>query len=181
MGPTSDNTSSTVIVETTKALQPSTAVQSTTDGSDDTTADIPPSYNGKTFIPLIYIHQQPTDNNLLYKAEAQAKCQEIGGALANIYDQTQMNETMSYIRKKATRLHEVYRFHLGMTYDISARQLYLRNGTAISESKFLWRLDNPRLDMAFTQVYLHVNKDPSSDINYLFNYQDSNRQAICEV
>ncbi|XP_039273840.2 uncharacterized protein LOC120347804 [Styela clava] len=154
---------STVRPQTTKVEQ-STDVLSTTvpNGLE---------YDGKLFILLTLINTARSN-----KTEAESRCKEIGGQLANIYNNDHMDRIGDFIRSNF-RIEGSRNFHLGMTYNEN-ESVSFRNGTAVDKTHF-------RRGAVFTKnngklVYLRVTKDEDSVNQYLWNGRDVKRFVLCE-
>nr|XP_039273840.1 uncharacterized protein LOC120347804 [Styela clava] len=152
---------STVRPQTTKVEQ-STDVLSTTvpNGLE---------YDGKLFIPLIGTAKSN-------KIEAESRCNEIGGQLANIYNNDHMDRIGDFIRSNF-EIEGSRSFHLGMTYNEN-ESVSFRNGTAVDKTHFRWGAgftkNNGKL------VYLRVTKNEERVNQYLWNWGDVEKFVLCE-
>ncbi|XP_077974345.1 uncharacterized protein LOC144429964 [Styela clava] len=126
-------------------------------------------YDGKRFVPL---KKRKTN-----KAQAESRCKEIGGKLANIYNDDHMDKILDFIRLNMKA--DYINFHLGMTYDSKAHTVILSNQTKVSESKYRWRKDFPSGDGKL--LYLRVNGVRSKTNQYLWNGEDLDKYVLCEV
>ncbi|XP_077967848.1 uncharacterized protein LOC120326595 [Styela clava] len=138
------------------------------------TADQNQRYYGKIFIPLI--------SELGLHDFASKKCREIGGKLADIQDNTHLDKIMTYIRQNKMEKNGRIPFHLGMQY--KSQQLYFSNATAVPEGNFKWSSGYPHKgDNPYKDMYLQVDREPSSNYQYLFNQDVANNKcyALCEI
>ncbi|XP_039273839.2 uncharacterized protein LOC120347802 isoform X1 [Styela clava] len=155
---------STVRPQTTKVEQ-STDVLSTTvpNGLE---------YDGKLFIPLTPLIITAKSN----KIEAESRCKEFGGQLANIYNDDHMDRIGDFIRSNF-EIGEIKSSHLGMTYNEN-ESVSFRNGTAVDKTHF-------RRGAVFTKnngklVYLRVTKNGERVNQYLWNGGDEEKFVLCE-
>nr|XP_039270057.1 uncharacterized protein LOC120344812 [Styela clava] len=133
-------------------------------------------YDGKIFIPLA--------SEKVSKPSAIAKCQTLGGELANIYNQNPMDKIMTFIRDNKLDGESYKRFHLGMTYDPIDQIISLRNGTEISQSGFKWTRPYPYNGQRYsdwTNMFIEINKDSTSPYQYIGNHPYLNSYVLCEI
>nr|XP_039248556.1 conglutinin-like [Styela clava] len=138
------------------------------------TADMNQRYYGKIFIPLT----SETGGH----DYASKKCREIGGKLADIQDNTHMDQIMTYVRNHKMGNEDRKTFHLGMQY--KSQQLYFSNATAVPEGNFKWWSAYPfKGDIPYKNMYLTVNREPSRGFQYLSNQNvaSENFYALCEI
>ncbi|XP_077968345.1 uncharacterized protein LOC120326351 [Styela clava] len=140
-----------------------------------TRSDNNQSYEGNIFIPLM-------SEKVLRKA-AIKKCKDIGGELANIYNDEHMDRIASYIRNNKIEASLNY-FHLGMTYKDTNNRVSLRNGTLIPGNEFKWRPGCPYGGYKYPfskNVYLLVHSDALSLYQYFCNFNDLDVFVLCEI
>ncbi|XP_077975391.1 uncharacterized protein LOC144431304 [Styela clava] len=130
-------------------------------------------YNNRVFI--VMTDSKPN------KVGAIEKCKNIGGKLANIYDNVHMKRIMEYIRSNKMRGRSEIYFLTGMTFDPIKEKLYLRDGTGIAVNDLLWWKGFPHKIADKTNMILRVNSDESRTDQYLNNQADSHRFFICEI
>nr|XP_039256570.1 uncharacterized protein LOC120333256 [Styela clava] len=166
-------------------------LESTTAKSEEQTtmipavvATIPPGfaerdivrYGGRIFIPLASVEVR--------KASAVAKCQQIGGKLANIYSQVHMDKVIAYIRNNKMNGKGHKGFWLGMTYDPINGILLFRNGTVTSLSGLKFYTGYPqngRQHSTRTNVYVMTTESLASVYQYIFNQVEQSRYVLCEI
>ncbi|XP_039273836.2 uncharacterized protein LOC120347800 isoform X2 [Styela clava] len=129
-------------------------------------------YDGKLFIPLTPLIRTAKSK----KTEAESRCKEIGGQLANIYNDDHMDRIGDFIRSNF-EIGGSKAFHLGMTYNEN-ESVSFRNGTAVDKTHF-------RRGAVFTKnngklVYLRVTKNGERVNQYLWNGGDVKRFVLCE-
>nr|XP_039252001.1 uncharacterized protein LOC120329440 isoform X1 [Styela clava] len=132
-------------------------------------------YDERIFIPL---------DEYGFKASAIAKCQQLGGELANIYNQIHMDKIITFIRDNKLDGKSYKAFHLGMTYDPIDQILRLQNGTVTSHSGFKWYPDSPfdgQSYSGFTNMIIGIHEDSTSRYQYILNHPDYSRYVLCEV
>nr|XP_039272717.1 uncharacterized protein LOC120346984 [Styela clava] len=95
-------------------------------------------YDGKWFIPLTPLIGTARSN----RSEAESRCQEIDGKLANIYNNDHMKMIMKFIRQNMGTKKKS--FHLGMAYNFEKESVFFRNGTSVSQTHYKWRKSFPR-------------------------------------
>ncbi|XP_077974100.1 uncharacterized protein LOC120346984 [Styela clava] len=178
-----DVTTSKVIenVFTTRSITSvaSTHQESTMTATSDVSSTFAPTgvkYDGKLFIPLLF-----KNDERMNIAEAESRCQKIGGELANIYNNDHMDRIMGFIRSSITENYIHFNFHLGMTYDPKEHKVILRNQTGVPENQYKWRNNFPHANMNKLLLYLRVDKNETSTEQYLWNEQDLNKHVLCEV
>ncbi|XP_039269591.2 uncharacterized protein LOC120344427 [Styela clava] len=133
-------------------------------------------YDGRIFIALA--------SETVRKPSAPAKCQELGGELANIYNQVHMDKIMTFIRDNKLNGEERKFFHLGMIYDPFNHALHFRNGTIISQRIFKWHIGYPvtgHLNSARTNMQIGVGEDSTNVDQYLINSPKYNSYVLCEI
>ncbi|XP_077974810.1 uncharacterized protein LOC120329739 [Styela clava] len=133
-------------------------------------------YNGRMFIILA--------SERVPKASAIVKCQQLGGELANIYNQKHMDMIMTFNRDN--KLDGKYRndFHLGMTYDPINQILRFQNGTVTSHSVFKWYPGSPfngQRYSGYTNMDIRIESDSTNPNQYIFNHPDYRTYVLCEV
>nr|XP_039262367.1 uncharacterized protein LOC120338422 [Styela clava] len=92
---------------------------------------------------------------------AKALCTNIGGQLANIYDQTHYKKVENYLRTKTNYVLYVW---TGLVYQ--NRKLYLNTGQEVTFPIEYWygRNKTPTDDPTSTRTHLYVSEDPSSSL-----------------
>ncbi|XP_077974662.1 uncharacterized protein LOC120329197 [Styela clava] len=133
-------------------------------------------YDGRIFIPLA--------SEMVLKASAIAKCQQLGGELANIYTQMHMDKIMTFIRDNKLDGQSFKAFHLGMIYDPIDQILRLQNGTVTSHSVFKWYQGAPyngQSHFGHTNMFIVIGEDSTSRYQYILNNPDLRTYVLCEV
>ncbi|XP_077974942.1 uncharacterized protein LOC144430744 [Styela clava] len=132
-------------------------------------------YDGRIFIPLA---------SEVWKASAIAKCHQLNGKLANIYNQNHMDNTTTFIRDNMMGGKRFIYFHLGMTYDPINQILRFRNGTVTLHSGFKWFKGYPNNGQRYTgwtSMLVRIDENSTSPYQYFINYPDSYSYLLCEV
>nr|XP_039273836.1 uncharacterized protein LOC120347800 isoform X2 [Styela clava] len=129
-------------------------------------------YDGKLFIPLTPLIKAAKSN----KTEAESRCKEIGGQLANIYNDDHMDRIGDFIRSNF-KIEGHRNFHLGMTYNENG-SVSFRNGTAVDKTHFRWREVFPKNNGKL--IYLRVTKNGERVNQFLWNWGDVEKFVLCE-
>nr|XP_039248557.1 collectin-10-like [Styela clava] len=139
-----------------------------------TKSDNNQSYGESIFIPLV--------SEKVYKSAANKKCKDIGGELANIYNNNLMDRIANYIGTNKMEKGFVNYFHIGMTYNSNVNLVYFRNGTSKQANKYKWPPRYPYKGPGSpSDMYLLVTKDASSVNQYLCNNNDIRCFVLCEI
>ncbi|XP_077974811.1 uncharacterized protein LOC144430665 [Styela clava] len=108
-------------------------------------------YDGRIFIPLA--------SEQVLKASAIAKCRQLGGELANIYNQKHMDMIMTFIRDNKLDGQSYKYFRLGMTHDPINQILRFQNETVTSYRDFKWYPGYPFNGQRYSRDKKHIHQD----------------------
>nr|XP_039252331.1 uncharacterized protein LOC120329670 isoform X2 [Styela clava]XP_039252332.1 uncharacterized protein LOC120329670 isoform X2 [Styela clava]XP_039252333.1 uncharacterized protein LOC120329670 isoform X2 [Styela clava]XP_039252334.1 uncharacterized protein LOC120329670 isoform X2 [Styela clava] len=129
------------------------------------------TYNSKCFQAIMQYAGNITFSDAEYICE---------NKLANIYDVTQFNMMLSYMRTKTTDYWTALAVHTGMIYQ--GGQLKLSTGESVSLPTNVWKPGFPNKIGSHTNVAIDVYRNPDSTNQGFLNH-DSNVNyygAICE-
>ncbi|XP_039251001.2 uncharacterized protein LOC120328548 isoform X1 [Styela clava] len=133
-------------------------------------------YGGRKYIP--WACQE------VNRAAAIATCQQLGGELANIYNQNHLNKIMTFIRENKMGKKRFKKFSLGMTYDTVNQILNYRNGTSASDSGLRWWKGFPKYEgpqHIYTHVYVGIEDTLTNPYQYIINLNEQETYVLCEI
>nr|XP_039265870.1 uncharacterized protein LOC120341430 [Styela clava] len=118
---------------------------------------------------------------------SQLECKEIGGHLANLYNEKHWTDFLKYVRSynmgsKTT----VTNLFLGMTYDPKTNEVFYYNGTkassSITSNSNLWHSGYPKRDAGYTILLFTLSSGDSSSEQYFTNARpDFMAKYLCEL